>query len=93
MKIVTSKKNKNKRFVELTKTTKKSWLLDDESADFWPLQIFEKLNVLMPAFELNEFTKNIFVSLEFQPTEGNGQLYILKKNNLSLYIFALDCNM
>jgi len=47
----------------------------------------------MPAFELNEFTKNIFVSLEFQPTKGNGQLYILKKNNLSLYIFALDCNM
>ena len=77
MKIVTSKKNKNKRFVELTKTTKKSWLLNDESADFWPLQIFEKLNVLMPAFELDEFTKNIFVSFEFQPTKGKTQLYVL----------------
>ena len=58
------------RFMELTKTTKKSWLLDDESTDFWPLKFFEKLNVLMPPFELDELTKNIFVSFEFQPTNG-----------------------
>jgi len=58
------------RLMELTKTTEKSWLLDDESTDFWPLKIFEKLNVLMPPFELDELTKNIFVSFEFQPTNG-----------------------
>lgn len=69
--VLRKQNNKKVQCRKVTKTSKQSWFLDYESANFWSLQTFQGLNIIVPAFEFNEFTKNIPVPFEFQPTQGN----------------------
>jgi hypothetical protein len=73
----------------LTKTSKKSWFLDDKSANFWSLQFFQELHVFMSAFKFHEFTKDIFVPSEFQPSKWKCNC----KDSTNLLRTALNFNI